>query len=74
MLMGDDREAGLGLGDQDCGESAVARQDTEKESFMAEERGDCRQNAHMNVGQNDRKIRADWTVVRGMVSSVPSVP
>ena len=48
MLMGDDREAGLGLGDQDCGESAVARQDTEKESFMAEERGDYRQDAHMN--------------------------
>ena len=52
--MGDDQEAGLGLGDQDCGESAVARQDKEKESFMAEERGDCRQDAHMNVGQNDR--------------------
>ena len=48
MIMGDDREAGLGLGDQDCGESAVARQNTEKESFMAEERSDYRQDAHMN--------------------------
>ena len=52
MLTGDDQKAGLGLGDQDCWESAVARQDTEKESFMAEElyieRGDSRQDAHMN--------------------------
>ena len=47
-IVGDDREAGLGLGDQDCGESAVARQDTEKESFMAKERGDYRQDARMN--------------------------
>ena len=29
MFMGDDREAGLGLGDQDRGESAAARQATE---------------------------------------------
>ena len=29
MFMGDDREAGLGLGDQDRGESAEARQATE---------------------------------------------
>ena len=48
MFMGDDREAGLGLGDQDCGESAAARQATEKESCMAEERGDYRQDARMN--------------------------
>ena len=34
--------------DRLSGESAVARQDTEKESFMAEERGDYRQDAHMN--------------------------
>ena len=50
MLMGDDREAtaGLGLGDQDRGWSAAARQATEKESFTAEERGDYHQDAHMN--------------------------
>ena len=48
MFMGDGREAGLGLGDQDCGGSAAARQATEKESFMAEERGDYHRDAHMN--------------------------
>ena len=48
MFMGDGREAGLGLGDQDCGGSAAVRQVTEKESFMAEEHGDYRQDAHMN--------------------------
>jgi hypothetical protein len=30
------------------GESTAARQDTEKESFMAKERGDYRQDARMN--------------------------
>ena len=30
------------------GESTAARKDTEKESFMAKERGDYRQDAHMN--------------------------
>ena len=47
--MGDDREAGLGLGDQDCGESAVARQDTEKESFMASETGTGNSAPHLRV-------------------------
>ena len=48
MFMGDGREAGLALGDQDCEGSAAARQATEKESFMAEERGDYHRDAHMN--------------------------
>ena len=48
MFMGDDREAGLGLGDQGCGASVAARQAPEKESFMAKERGDYRQDARMN--------------------------
>ena len=55
MFMEDDREAGLGPGDQNCGESAAARQATEKQSFMAEERGDYRRDAHMN----------DWSHVSG---------
>ena len=59
MFMGDGREAGLGLGNQDRGSSAEARQTTEwgvssgtagqeKESFMEEERGDYRRDTHMN--------------------------
>ena len=49
MFMGDGREAGLGLGDQDCGGSAAARQAPEKEeSFMATERGDYHRDAHMS--------------------------
>ena len=55
MFMGDGREAGLGLGDQDCGGSAAVRQVTEKESFMAEERGDYHRDAYMN----------DWSHVSG---------
>ena len=41
--------------DRQSGESAVARQDTEEESFMAKERGDYRQDAYMN----------DWSRVFG---------
>ena len=48
MFMGDDREAGLGLGDQGCGASAAARQAPEKESFMATEHSDYHLDAHMS--------------------------
>ena len=47
MFMGDGWEAGLGLGDQDCGGSAAARQAPEKESFMATEHSDYHLDAHM---------------------------
>ena len=48
MFMGDGREAGLGLGDLDCGGSAAARQAPEKESFMATEHGHYHLDAHMS--------------------------
>ena len=48
IFMGDDREAGLGLGDQGCGASAAARQAPEKESFMATEHSDYHLDAHMS--------------------------
>ena len=48
MFMGDDREAGLGLGDQGCGASVAARQAPEKESFMATEHSDYHVDAHMS--------------------------
>ena len=47
MFVVDGREAGLGPSDQDCGESPAARQDTEKESFMATEHSDYHLDAHM---------------------------
>ena len=48
IFMGDDREAGLGLGDQGCGASAAVRQAPEKESFMATEHSDYHLDAHMS--------------------------
>ena len=48
IFMGDDREAGLGLGDQGCGASVAARQAPEKESFMATEHSDYHLDAHMS--------------------------
>ena len=47
MFMGDDREAGLGLGGQDRDCSAEARRAPEKESFMATEHSDYHLDAHM---------------------------
>ena len=55
MFTGDGREPGLGLGDQDCGGSAAARQAPEKESFMATEHSDYHWDAHMS----------DWSHVSG---------
>ena len=48
IFMGDDREAGLGLGDQGCGASAAVRQAPEKESFRATEHSDYHLDAHMS--------------------------
>ena len=48
MFMGDGREAGLGLSNQNCGGSAAARQAPGKESFMGTERGDYHRDAHMS--------------------------
>ena len=47
MFMGDGREAGLGLGDQDCGGSAAARQATEwgRCEQEDEEERDCEESA-----------------------------